>query len=515
MAEASIGSVTSAQSSDEAAVVLPTPVAVFQGYDSVTGRGLSTAVAGETKTVGGTSSVSYRVCTDIESLSDALEIDQSLSIGFGPIGGFDEKMRFVHNLKVTSYSVSIVVFARHIQGKETATGVALKAGIKPPVGDEALRDFFRAFGDSFLASITRGGEYYAVYTFYSQTREEQNELTVSMKAHGIFEFGSVDASMQAKIASFTSSTSTRSSLDQNISGILNPKLPPSDKIISFALDFPSLPLDAPAIIGFDTTGYEHVPGFGTFQPIAKNRNFFVGDGVVDGLTKPLVRIQELQNQIAWIQSIYSFYGGFSDSKVASVGTQAKTDHATLNQMIENYQADPTQAFSKPALPSLDNGTPALAYSIKSSEAHGGDGGSPFDDVNVNTFIPQQTRISALQMRSGARIDKLSVTYQNSTGTWTAEHGGDGGGLGNKLTLMAGQFVTRISGRSGARVDHLTFTITNGSTLDGGGNGGGPFDWSVPGGSFLLGFSGRSAAELDRIQFVYGSFAPATWVAPPD
>ncbi|HVZ54501.1 MAG TPA: hypothetical protein VG986_21225 [Pseudolabrys sp.] len=508
MAEATAAATQTAQA--EAQAALPKPVAVFQGYDSVTGGGLSTALAGETKRVGGTSSVNYRICTDLETLCEALEIDQSLAISFGPIGSLDQKLRFVHSLKVTTYSVSIVVYARHLQGMDTMTDVRLKDGIKPPAGDKEMRDFFRVYGDSYLSSVSEGGEYYAVYTYYSQTREEQTELTLSMKAHGILQGGSVDASLQAKISSFNSSSKTRSTLDQNMSGIKDPKFPPSDQIISFALAFPSLALTAPAIIGYDTTGYERVAGFGDFEPVAGNRRFFVGDSVVDGLTKPLVQIQELQNQIAWIQSVYKFYGGYSDDKVAKTGAQAKTDHDTVNALIERYEADPTGKFETPNLPSLADGTPALVYKVGRSDAYGGGGGEPFDDVDVNTFVPQQTRITALQLRSGARIDRLITTYQNTAGAWNAEHGGGGGSLGNRLALQPGNVVTKVNGRSGGRVDHLTFRISNGDVLDGGREGGNPFEWKVPDGAFLLGFAGRSGSEIDRIQFIYARFEPAAW-----
>ena len=342
------------------------PVAVFQGYDSVTGSGLSTALTGETKTVGGTSSVSYRICTDIETLSSALEIDQSLSVSFGPVGNVDQKTKFVHNLNITTFSVSIVVFARHLKGSEVMTHAALKQGMNPPHGTEELRNFFRGYGDSFISSVSEGGEYYAVYTYFSQTREEQFELTASMNAHGIFQGGSVDASLQTKISSFNSSVTTRIAFDQNMSGIRDPKFPDSDHIIEFALAFPSMELTAPAIVEFETLGYERVPNFGDFQPVAKNREFFVGNTVVGGLTKPLVTIQQLQNQIEWIKQVYQFYGGYSDGKVDATATAAKTDHDTINNLIIAYENDPTGSFVSPKLPSLDNGTPELEYEIKHS-----------------------------------------------------------------------------------------------------------------------------------------------------
>jgi hypothetical protein len=60
-----------------------TPVGVFQGYDSVTGAGRSTAVRGDIQTVGGSSGVRYQVCEDISTLAQTLNISQSLSASYG------------------------------------------------------------------------------------------------------------------------------------------------------------------------------------------------------------------------------------------------------------------------------------------------------------------------------------------------------------------------------------------------------------------------------------------------
>jgi hypothetical protein len=495
------------------AVLAPSPVQIFQGYDSVTGRGLNTAVTGVTQDVGGTSTSVYSVCTDLETLSSSLEINQSLSIGFGPFGSVDEKMQFVNTLNVTTYSVSIVVHARHFGRKQVSTNVKLDRGINPPKGNTELQNFFRAYGDSFLGSVTYGGEYNAVYTYYSETREQQTTLTAEMKAHGIFDGGSVDASLQTKINTFQSSVKTRYSFKQAVSGLANPKLPTADHVIDYAIAFPSIPLDQPAIITFDTHGYEHVPDFGDFQPVARNRDFFVGTSVIGGLTRPLVQIQQVENQITLIKAIYDTYGGYADVKLVTNGRQSDADHKTINRMIEQFESNPTQTFTAPDLPSLANGTPALNYKISHSPAYGGTGGSPFDDVDAagfDSFVPQQTLIKTVQLRSGTRIDRLLTTYENINGKkWTAEHGGTGGTLSAKLNLLHDQFVTNVAGRSGSRVDHLT--ISSGTEkIEGGGSGGSPFNWTPSKDTFMLGFAGRSGTELDQIQFLSGKFESATW-----
>lgn len=496
----------------EAAAFAAPPVAVFQGYDSVSGAGRSTAVSGQTQTVGGSSGVSYQVCLDISTLAETLNISQSLSVGYGPIGSVDEKMEFFRSLKVTTYSISIVVYARHVLGTDVTTNVALNAGIKPPVTTAEIQNFVRAYGDSFVTARTRGGEYYAVYTFYSETKEEQQSLTIDLKAHGLFTGVSVDAALQAKLSSFTSTTKVRSSLKQVISGIQNPKLPDGNGIISFALSFPSLVLDAPAIIDFQTDGYEHVPDFGTFAPIPTNRSYFVGTGVVSGLTASLVAVQQLRNQVLWLLSIYDYYGFSRDAKLADAATQTQTDLEAIDQQMRGWDSNPTQSFTPPSLPSLKLGTPSLSYTIGYGPSHGGGGGGPFVDIDPTTYLQDQTVLANVQLRSGRYIDALIVTYKSNRGAQTFHHGGDGGSLSPLLTLLPGQFVTKISGRSGEYVDALTVTITGGNQVGGGGGGGSPYSWDVPAGSFALGFAGRSGKYLDQVQVIYATINAATWHA---
>jgi hypothetical protein len=485
------------------------PVQIFQGYDSVTGAGLGTAMKGDSRTTGGLSEVSYTGCETIETLSRALKVDQSLSVGFGPFGSVDEKMTFIYNLDVTTTSISLVVYARHLEGKQTQTDFGLKPTVKPPVGNAELTKFFHAYGDSFLSSVTTGGEYYAVYTFYTQTKTEQASLAAEMKAKGVWSTTKVDASLQIKLDQFLSTTTTRYSFNQAVSGLQNPKLPKPEEIIPYALDFPSKPLDAPAIIGFETLGYERV--IDDFQPIAKNRVYFVGFGTDRGLTKDLVKLQQLLNQCNWIKGVYQFYGGYTDQKLNAVSADAVRDIEKIDDQIVAFEDDPTQTFTRPELRALDFGTPVLEYSVGKSPSWGGGGGDPFDDVNIRTALQEKTWLSAVQLRTGALVDCLIATYESEDAPpRQTRHGGSGGDLGAELKLLPGQFVVKASGRSGKLVDRLDLEITDGRHCAGGGPGGGPFDWPVPSGSFALGFAGRSGAKLDQIAVVYAGFKEASW-----
>jgi len=158
----------------------PVAIDLFQGYDSLSSSGrTAAAVTGDRHPAGATSETYYRVCTDIETLQSSLNISASASASFG-FGSVDAKTSYMRNLKVTTNSVTVVVYTNIVTGSESARNPKLT--ISPP-GD--LNDFFLIYGDSYVKSVVKGGEYYATYVFYAESNEEQEHVTASLSAHGI------------------------------------------------------------------------------------------------------------------------------------------------------------------------------------------------------------------------------------------------------------------------------------------------------------------------------------------
>jgi hypothetical protein len=499
--------------------------ALGQGYDSVLGKTLSTAVAFKEPTpTGGASSVHFWRITDLETLAKTLDVSQSLSVTYGDIASGSEKTDFVSNLNLTTYSVSIMVHAKHGTGTYTLTDFALKDGIPAPKTHEERVQFFNGYGDSFVSSLTLGGEYIAVYAFYSRSEQEQTELVAEMQAAGLWDGVSVDANLQTKISNFTSSTNTRTTFTQIVIGLKDPSLPASDKICEFGQEFLKLPLTAPAILRFETTGYEKTSPviIGGFGNIPKNRRYFIGTSVIDGLTKSLVAVRQLSDQIGWLRSINQFYGYGGDSILDDAKKKADSDLAKINGQIELWESDPDRAEFPPLiLESLKLGTPSLNYTFHQSEFYGGDGGAPFDDVDTSTYLQSQTRIAKVQLQTGSWVDCLIVTYtDNSPKTWTTRHGGGGGSLSAILEFNAGEFVSQIYGATAQpRLEPLLIGNLNFVSTGGGSVGGGKYTseeearvikWPVPSGSVVLGFGGRSGTYLDQVLVYYATFAPAKW-----
>lgn len=488
------------------------PVRLFQGVNSVSGNGRSTAVTGEHTLVGGMSEIRYQLCQDTESLAQTLNITQSANVGLDSFG-FSEKIQFLQNTKQTSFSLNIVVYARHVTGAETAFKFSLEKGISPPRTDEEKKSFFESYGDSFVSSISSGSEYYAVYSFYAGTLEEQQNVKLDLATNGIFEGGSFDADFQANIESALKKTKVHTSLEQMVTGLRDPKLPKPEHVVKYALKFTSIEPDAPTIIAYSQLGYEHVRDFGDFEPIPTHRAFFFDSKKgKPSLCDDLLKINGLSNSLNSLMKTYSTYGGYDDKAVVSVLEEATSDLDTLRTLVSDYDHNPLGTFEKPTLTSLTHGSPRLQFIPEWSPSWGGSGGVEFDDVNLDSFIQNLTRLTAIQLRSYYFVDNLLATYSGATGAETIPHGGGGGALGTPFVLLDGERITEIKGSFADYVVRLSIYTNLKRSVSGGGVGGDStlFSWSVPDGSFLLGFRGSSGVYLDRIQAVCITFKPAAW-----
>jgi hypothetical protein len=356
-----------------------------------------------------------------------------------------------------------------------------------------------------------GGEY---HTFYSQTRQEQKDLVNGLAAAGIINGISIGLDLQKSISHFLSTAEVNSSFRQLMSGHLNPKYPDPENLIAFATEFGSLPLTDPTMIDMATTGYESVPGIGrAFQAVAANRDHFTGTEFESGLMTRLAGISESRNQMKWVEATYETYGGHDDERLLDGLTLTRKDSETIRSQVNAYDRKATSPLDMPSLPSLDLGTPHLSVSAAQAGPFGGGGGEPFSFMDLDTCLRTRTRISALKLRAGSRVDQLEVTTTGDNGEKVERYGGMGGSEGPTVRLREGEHITEVSGRFGSRIDQLTITTSGGQTVSGGGTGGTHvFRFTPPPGSFIVGFSGRSGSGLDSLVIHTASFQPAEWEA---
>ena len=376
------------------------PGKLFRGYDGIANGMLNeSAVTGGSEQSGGRTIVKIKVCESVSELAQALEIDASLSVSYLKAVNVTAKMNFMKKLNATARSVSIVVYASHEAGTWTAKEVKLAQGVAAPTSDDEAADFVATYGDSYVSAATQGGEYYAVYTFHTETQDEQKDLTASLKAKGVYTGVSAELNVQAKLSDFLKTTSTTWTFDQEITGLAGPTPPSQDGLIQYALRFPTLTLDAPVTTGFKVSGYEGVLGIGRskFAKIVVNRDHFLGR---NGLLPAYARLNGVHDQIARLKRIYARYNYTGDSGLLAYEAQVNDDLDAIEDQITAYRANPAGTFRKPQLPSLAKGEPVLDYTTHQPVSFGGEGGVPFElhEDGRRAAQPRQDRLAPLRRR---------------------------------------------------------------------------------------------------------------------
>jgi hypothetical protein len=135
-----------------------------------------------------------------------------------------------------------------------------------------------------------------------------------------------------------------------------------------------------------------------------------------------------------------------------------------------------------------------------SDQFGGPHGDYFQDINS---VPAGARATSISLRSGARVDQMGVTLSNGT---TLTHGGTGG-TASSLTLGSSEYVTtaylcqaQYSGHT--RIFYAKFTTNLGNTLAGGATTSDCVTRTAPAGWQIAGFHGRSGDGVDKVGFIY-------------
>jgi hypothetical protein len=135
-----------------------------------------------------------------------------------------------------------------------------------------------------------------------------------------------------------------------------------------------------------------------------------------------------------------------------------------------------------------------------SDQFGGPHGDYFQDINS---VPAGARATSISLRSGARVDQMGVTLSNGT---TLTHGGTGG-TASSLTLGSTEYVTtaylcQASYSGHTRIFYAKFTTNLGNTLAGGATTSDCVTRTAPSGWQIAGFHGRSGDGVDKVGFIY-------------
>lgn len=291
--------------------------------------------------------MTIKVCQGLSEVTEALEVNQSLALEYAGVAKLNEKLKFVKSQKITSESVSIVVYARHETGTRTITNPKLAADIKA----STAAAFVRAYGDTWVSSLAEGGEYYAIYTFYTETSEKQDSLKVEVEGEIKIAGKSGNAAVDVSIANFAKKTNTRWQFDQRLSGMKNPALPNREEIVNFAYDFSTKTLDAPEVVDVTTSFYENVPGFPIdLADVVRNRSYFVGDDPRDSMTGALNEIAGLENKVEMLRSIYRCYQYTGDAALDGFAAELAADRRAITTQLHAWRtSDPKIRSPRAAL----------------------------------------------------------------------------------------------------------------------------------------------------------------------
>ncbi|WP_315739644.1 jacalin-like lectin [Bradyrhizobium sp. SZCCHNR1093] len=152
---------------------------------------------------------------------------------------------------------------------------------------------------------------------------------------------------------------------------------------------------------------------------------------------------------------------------------------------------------------------STAANRRLSDQFGGPHGTSYNDSSA---LPADPAVSKLTIRTGSRVDQVELTLSNG---YVYSHGGTGG-TAQSLTLGSGEYLTSVGLCSDqyqghTRIFRIAFTTSTGRTLAGGATTATCTSYAAPSGWQITGFHGRSGDGIDKLGVVY---APVSSAAPP-
>jgi hypothetical protein len=472
---------------------------------------------------GGTNhTCTIEVCVNSTEVAQTLRIDSSASAD-GFYGGVKAKMDLMQEMEISTYSTTVVVYANTQNGPQTIRNAVLKPDVTLPdwstATSEVLNEFVRVYGDSFVSSVTEGGEFYALYTFKSASKESQQSLKADLEAKVQSGLSSGSFEFQTEMDEVASAHSVEYKADMKLSGFKNLGLPSPNDLVSFAQNFTMLVPDSPVVTSIESTPYEQVPGFGSFANIPQNRLKLIGGWNDKGLIRTFLDLTSLSNSIQSLKNLYRFYGPdqvYVDQTLDSKEQAVHHDLDLLRNTLEQFANTPSAPIEIDPMTSLSDGSPVLSIDVHLSNNCGGQGGSRSEMLSdmgytdLTSALLQHHRIKQVGFRTGQIVDYLEVTYLNDRFHKTIGYGGGGGGSGTTLTLEESQYICQVDANSGTVLDRLILWV--GAAQYGGGGGGGSRTSLSFGASssYLAGFNIQHSTLVDSIQFIGFSFKPAVW-----
>jgi hypothetical protein len=493
---------------------------VGQGYSVFQGSALNNVLQGEvTNGSSGELEAKIHVCTSTEEVLDALNINASAEVSC-PWGSFKDRLEFSRSM--TKHTNSVVILA--VASKVTGT-----TEIKSPKFSQSFEsavDLYEEGGDSYVATITLGGQYVASYQFLATdetSMESVKNVAETELAGGTVNFS---AKLESAVTNIHSTTNVSFEFDQKAIGFSQGKLPNQNGINDFILAFGDKVLDNPAIVNFSLKSYRTITGHPKdVKQVDKNRDIYLDTfHTGKGLASIEERAQESQVKCANITDLYNHYGCLAvEPRFATVSKTLETIIAKIAEWREAIDEDPTSVTIQ--APQIDMSTivePSAQYTLKDGPFCGSGGGGSFDDFKLE-MIPKRALPSWVKIRGDEATDAITVGYtqqdQKSPQFDTGRHGGDGGTEFTEISFGPGEKVDKVKVKwsSDDGVVKVITIQTNKKTVSqpNSPQGDQEKEWTgTPGTECFVGFSGRSSRFLNALQVKYVEFSPAEWKQVP-
>lgn len=501
---------------------------LYQGIDSFSGNPKSTAVksSNDKQPIVSESEATVYVAKSMEELQNSMEIDVSLKVSYSVFSA-DAKSKYLHSLNITTNSVTVLIYSNKILTTESSSAAIPEDILSTMKSDLGIDNFVRKYGDSWVSEISKGGEYFITFTFYSQTKDEKTKVEAALTASGVVGGAKIDGSISTKISNAIKSSNVTVKIDKKLIGFSLTEPEYSDDtdayikaLINFAFSLSSKTPDAPETTSCKVTPYEDLlPVEIDFNKVRQNRNHFLGNVATAGWGEMAAQLIQVMNTCNNYEKTYQFYGKYSDDSLSSKLGQIKKDLEYLINFVQDVGLNPNKVYEFTTPSSYAYGTPSLNYSVvvpvDASFLNGGGGGA-YQDLNISD-ISRFVRLYSVQYSQGDIVDWLEAKYSDAssiTPYLTLRHGTPGGSPLNVWVLGEDEFITSIYGFMGNRLGHtvvagLFFKSNKGNTY-GTAQSNANQKWDAKPGDILIGFSGRSGNNLDCLQPLVLRFSPATW-----
>ncbi|XP_014559311.1 hypothetical protein COCVIDRAFT_13750 [Bipolaris victoriae FI3] len=467
------------------------------GYNSFRQSAMPSQIhVGNMNPVSASISTNVYVCLTMEQTLSALDMSAGIGASIS-WGSFQARRNWAHSMQTTTSSVTILVVASKITG-----GNSLATAIGPdPAPTDAL-DLYTRGGDSYISSISMGGQSMAAYNFVAYNESTYNSVVAQADSDFSVWGGSFDADFAVKIDNIRQRTNTTYSFRQSGVGF-STALPTHDTFVKWVLGFGNLELDSPTILEFSTQSYSTLKRCPTdFGTINDYRQQWDGDNDIDpakGLSSIVVQAQSIIQIIRDTRQLYDFYG------CLPVDPRLTTTNVSLQKILAQLLDWRTKVSKAPTTP----GVPLLVYQSTDLEY-------PVAQWGLAVSSPV-----SITVRSGDSIDNIDTWYFMQLGDqhdYSVAHGGGGGDKNESMDLGPGDtFLSGFSewwwGDDSLKSIKIATVSNPGGKIMGRGDTSIWRGYTRRANTCCVGFAGASDDYLRSLAIQYVKFLPCSWRNP--